>query len=119
MGKLTKNRAARVFSVCGYRRGFKRGHTVKIVQRDHKRFENVLKTLILFDIKLFSYVVVISDLVQGLKAHIIYPKSTNNSSCDFFSEKLVMTSVDENRNPVLMASQLFQKENPNALSEIN
>ena len=34
------NRAVRVFSVCGYRREFIRGHTVKLVLRDRKRFGN-------------------------------------------------------------------------------
>ena len=37
---LTPNLVARIFSVCGYRRVFIRGHTVKIVLRDRKRFEN-------------------------------------------------------------------------------
>ena len=40
MLKLTLNRAARVFSICGYSRGCRHCHTVNIVLRDRKRFEN-------------------------------------------------------------------------------
>ena len=40
MPKFTLNRTARVFSVCGYSRGFRHGHAVNIVLIDRKRFEN-------------------------------------------------------------------------------
>ena len=49
--KLTLNRVARVFSVCRYRRGFIRGHSVKIVLRDRKRFENAYTCDILYERK--------------------------------------------------------------------